>query len=454
MKVDKCVVVLVIVVVLLMMPEDGTTTKPKRKMKRRSQTKSVKSFGEMTELGTEMKQCGTRRVVQSDGSVKEITTPFKTKNIKPIIVDRKGVKAKCGNEYEMEAGTKMKAKLVGRPQECEMLFMATEGAELEVTCKKFKITSCDQEILFMTDDEDLEETYCNDDKPDAMKGKNIMYMIYERDRKKRYKGSKIMCSIKAVECGAAKINSGADRIVGGSEAKVGEYPWMITFGVDGEDDDEGFVTFCGGSIITTTHILTAAHCIDQENIPPTLIVVAGEHDLSTSSESDTQRMIVDSITIHPNYDIDDVLNDIAILTLTKPLTFTKGVQPVCLAPADELHEGKTAIVTGWGNTFNDGDDSDVLLEVTVNVYTNEECSDAYDEDIPDTMVCAADKGKDSCNGDSGGPMVLLDSGVWQEIGIVSWGAGCADPNFPGVYTRVSKYIDWIVSTVEAQNGSC
>ncbi|KAK3851319.1 hypothetical protein Pcinc_042029 [Petrolisthes cinctipes] len=95
-----------------------------------------------------------------------------------------------------------------------------------------------------------------------------------------------------------------------------------------------------------------------------------------------------------------------------------GVQPVCLAPADELHLGETAIVTGWGTTSSGGDVSDVLLEVAVNVLTNDECTDAYSDygfDIPDTMVCAADKGKDSCQGDSGGPMVLLDGGAWQEV---------------------------------------
>ncbi|KAK3870615.1 hypothetical protein Pcinc_024170 [Petrolisthes cinctipes] len=90
MKVGKCVVGLVIVVVLLMMPEDGTTARLRTNIKRRPQTKTVKAFGEMTELGNIVKQCGTRRVVQSDGSVKEITTPCKSKSIKPTIVDRKG----------------------------------------------------------------------------------------------------------------------------------------------------------------------------------------------------------------------------------------------------------------------------------------------------------------------------------------------------------------------------
>ncbi|KAK4308891.1 hypothetical protein Pmani_019436 [Petrolisthes manimaculis] len=162
----------------------------------------------------------------------------------------------------MEAGTKLKANLVGKAQKCEMLFMAAEGAELEVTCKKFKTSSCDQEILFMSDEENFEGSYCNTDKPDGMKGKDMMYLSYDRDRKKKYKGSKITCTIKAVECGAARLDSGTDRIVGGSEAKVGEYPWMITYGIK---DNGGFFPRCGGSIITTTHILTAAHCVEFGN---------------------------------------------------------------------------------------------------------------------------------------------------------------------------------------------
>ncbi|KAK4318301.1 hypothetical protein Pmani_010711 [Petrolisthes manimaculis] len=200
MKVDKCVLVLVVVVVVvLMMLHDANTTKPNRNIRRTVQKKKVKPFGELSELAKEIQQCGPRRVVQTDGSVENITTPCEPKNIKPIIVNRKVGKAECGNIYEMTAGTKLRAKMVGKPQRCEMVINAAEGAELEVNCKKFKLTttSCKKEALFLADGTDILGTFCNTNKPDMVKGTD-MVLAYLRDRKKKYKGSKITCFIQAV----------------------------------------------------------------------------------------------------------------------------------------------------------------------------------------------------------------------------------------------------------------
>ena len=161
--------------------------------------------------------------------------------------------------------------------------------------------------------------------------------------------------------------------------------------------------FCGGTLISDTHVLTAAHCTEDE-IATGFSVLLGEHNIA---DGKSNRVDVAEIINHPNYDSQTLDNDFSILRLSNPVTFTNAVSPACL-PADRsnTYAGVTATVTGWGDLSTGGSSPDVLQEVDVTVTTNAECNNVYGGEITKNMVCAGGPGKDSCNGDSGGPLVV------------------------------------------------
>merc|ERR1711862_166636 len=140
-----------------------------------------------------------------------------------------------------------------------------------------------------------------------------------------------------------------------------------------------------------------------------------------------------------------ISNDISLLKFEAPLTMNDFVQGIALPEAGHTATGD-CIVSGWGTLSEGGATPDVLQKVAVPVVTDDECRDAYGaSQIEDSMICAGVQagGKDSCQGDSGGPFACDDTGSRYLAGVVSWGYGCARPNFPGVYTEVSYFVDWI-----------
>ena len=164
-------------------------------------------------------------------------------------------------------------------------------------------------------------------------------------------------------------------------------------------------------------------------------------------EGTEQESIVTRIIQHENYGPVRTSNDIALLYVGTPLTFNANVQPVTL-PAQLQQSSGDSMITGWGTTSAGGDAADVLQKVVVPIVTDAECRAAYGEsDIDDSMICAGlpEGGKDSCQGDSGGPMMCDLSGAMYQCGIVSWGRGCAEPGYPGVYAEVSYFVDWILA---------
>ena len=164
--------------------------------------------------------------------------------------------------------------------------------------------------------------------------------------------------------------------------------------------------WCGGTLISSTHVLTAAHCTDG-SAASSIRVILGEHNIA---DSDFNRVDVAEIINHPNYDSRTTDNDYAILRLANPVTFTNEVSPACL-PADlsATYTGVLATVTGWGTLSSGGSQPTVLQEVDVTVTSNEVCNNAYGS-ITANMICAADSGKDSCQGDSGGPLIAAENG--------------------------------------------
>merc|ERR1711934_878441 len=237
------------------------------------------------------------------------------------------------------------------------------------------------------------------------------------------------------QCGV-KGGAANGRIVGGQETEQHEYPWQV-----GLVSRNGRTPWCGGTLISSTHVLTAAHCTVDEK-PKWIRVLLGEHNIA---DSDFNRVDVAEIINHPDYNSGTIDNDYAILRLKNPVNFTNEVSPACL-PADlsVTYAGVLATVTGWGTLSSGGNRPTAMHEVDVTVTTNAECSNAYDS-ITANMICAADSGKDSCQGDSGGPLITSENSRQALIGVVSWGRGCAFDGFPGVYARVTEKMDWILA---------
>lgn len=252
-------------------------------------------------------------------------------------------------------------------------------------------------------------------------------------------------------CGLSSVSD--SRVVGGRVADVGAWPWMAAIYLKTEAQPK---VGCGGALVTDRHVLTAAHCVSvgarARQLPARVLTVrVGDHDLNSSDDNTTPMDVeVADVIRHPRYDRRTYANDIALLVLRKPVTWGRYVMPVCL-PYGPLSsntlEGHNAFIVGWGATQFNGAGSSVLRQAQIPVWAEAECKKSYAQHLPisKAQLCAGDAGAemDSCQGDSGGPLLLPHEGRYYVVGIVSSGKDCATPNFPGIYTRVSSYLDWL-----------
>jgi len=226
------------------------------------------------------------------------------------------------------------------------------------------------------------------------------------------------------------------RIVGGEIVEPHELPYQVSFQMYNSH-------ICGGSVFNEHTIITAAHCCDAGNAA-NFRISAGRHNIQ-QTESTAQTIAVSRKIQHAGYDASTIENDICLLIIDTPLVFNENVQPIAI-PEEGFSATGDAVVSGWGTTSSGGSSSPQLRKVSVPIVTDEECREAYGEDqIFDSMICAGlpQGGKDSCQGDSGGPLVGIINDLPSLIGVVSWGYGCAMPNYPGVYTEVSYFTKWV-----------
>uniref|UniRef100_A0A7N4P9J4 Peptidase S1 domain-containing protein n=1 Tax=Sarcophilus harrisii TaxID=9305 RepID=A0A7N4P9J4_SARHA len=251
-----------------------------------------------------------------------------------------------------------------------------------------------------------------------------------------------LCITLSTVCGNPKI---AGKIVGGQNTQKGQWPWQVSLRISAG------LHICGGSLIHPIRSLR----------PSYYRVMLGELKLYTSPPNSSFAS-VRRIIIHPSYQSGTNIptGDIALIQLGSP----SQIMPVCL-PAPQTHfvSGTLCWVTGWGKTKERGKGRyrvSVLtqLPVLVPLIDAKTCDAQYHINNPtdsgrplvlDDMICAGyEQGqKDACQGDSGGPLVCKDNNTWFQVGVVSWGEGCARPHRPGVYTRVQNYTDWIQTTI-------
>ncbi|CAL9697990.1 unnamed protein product [Knipowitschia caucasica] len=235
------------------------------------------------------------------------------------------------------------------------------------------------------------------------------------------------------------------KIVGGSDAGTGSWPWQVSLQM------ERYGHVCGATLVGSRWLISAAHCFQDSDVIKYSDTRAWRAFMGmrvmTSGISGAANRQIRQILIHPKYDQFTSDYDIALLELSIPIFFNDLVQPVCIpAPSHSFTTGTSCYVTGWGVLMEDGELASRLQEASVKIINRKACNKLYDEAVTPRMLCAGNLqgGVDACQGDSGGPLVCLERGRrWFLAGIVSWGEGCARQNRPGVYTQVVKFTDWI-----------
>ncbi|KAL2777781.1 trypsin-2 isoform 2 preproprotein, partial [Daubentonia madagascariensis] len=234
---------------------------------------------------------------------------------------------------------------------------------------------------------------------------------------------------------AFPTNDDDDKIVGGYTCEENSLPYQVSLN-SGQH-------FCGGSLINDQWVVSAAHCYEFR-----IQVRLGEHNIKVL-EGNEQFINSAKIIRHPKYNKDTLDNDIMLIKLSSPAVINARVSTIAL-PSSCAPAGTECLISGWGNTLSSGSSYPHLLQcLNAPLLSEAQCKASYPGKITRNMVCAGflEGGKDSCQRDSGGPMVC--NGELQ--GIVSWGYGCALKNRPGVYTKVCNFVDWIQDTIAANS---
>uniref|UniRef100_A0A3P9LBP1 Peptidase S1 domain-containing protein n=1 Tax=Oryzias latipes TaxID=8090 RepID=A0A3P9LBP1_ORYLA len=249
-------------------------------------------------------------------------------------------------------------------------------------------------------------------------------------------------------CGTAPLRKPHTRIIGGEDAPAGVWPWQASVNNNS--------TLCGGSLISRRWVLTAARCLSRS--ADNVVVFLGRDTQMGPNPHEVTRW-VSKVIQHPDYDPGTHKNDLGLLRLSTPVNFTDYIRPVCLAAKRSFFvDGLSCWVTGWGapQTHAPLPPPQRLQQVSVPIVSNIQCNAAYGTGkVTTRMMCAGPdfRGKGFCEGDFGGPLVVSNGNRWIQAGVASFVTGCGYPDYPGVYTRVSRYQTWINNhTGEEQPG--
>ncbi|XP_066292261.1 chymotrypsinogen A-like isoform X1 [Branchiostoma lanceolatum] len=378
----------------------------------------------------------------------------------------------CGGERSSEVGTILSPNY---PQHypgrklCVWRITTGIGRKIKITFNQFHLMGCKDYVSVYEAKGDSalllgDGKLCNSRKPFNIQSKtNEVFVVFKSNKKGSAQGFNATYS--ASGCGVpvigpnpwSRLAAGFGRIVGGNDARPGSWPWQVSIRswVSGKNH------FCGGTLVDKQWVVTAAHCVDNGRKP---YLTFGEFDRYHYDNTE-KTIFTEEIFIHPGYNNSLLTNDVAVLKLTSPVTYTAYVYPICLPDASmEAEVGTVCTVTGWGSHREGGTTANRLLQANIPIVDSTDCSEKYARLTqqgkgvhaihPESMVCAGypEGGVDSCQGDSGGPLVCKSStGAHWLQGVVSWGYGCARADAPGVYARVPSLADWIRVTMETNS---
>ncbi|XP_032874228.1 hepatocyte growth factor activator [Amblyraja radiata] len=259
-----------------------------------------------------------------------------------------------------------------------------------------------------------------------------------------------------LSCGKRRRKSFRQRVIGGSTAMRGAHPWIAAIYIDD--------SFCAGTLISPCWVITAAHCFIHSPLISSIRVVLGQHNFN-KTDKHTQEFEIEKYIFQEDYSpYEENRHDLALLKLKKKwkkcVVKSRAVRPLCLpSPDTDFSDKSVCQIAGWGHTVEDATVyAKTLQEASIPIIPQVLCASDqfYGADVTPNMICAGDlvKSIDACQGDSGGPLTCYLQGTGYLHGVVSWGEGCA--HMPGVYTRVSKYLDWIYRKIKRRPkyGSC